>query len=203
VKRSLRLVAAAVALCFATAAQAQDYSAVAVAHNSVGQVKNIKISVSHGKVRVEPVGGPSYEILDTTKREGYFVVPGKKMCLVQPPDMALHNGAPYSVSPNPCEKITTPLDFAACKKVGTDKINGRATEKWQISQGDPKHPFVSTIWVDRSLDAVVKAQSARGTFEFQDLHIGPQPANLFVIPAGYATQKPTLAPRDTTPDKKG
>jgi hypothetical protein len=189
----LRLAATGVALCLATAAHAEDYSAVAVAHNSMGQTRTIKIFVSHGKVRVEPQGAPSYELLDTTKREGYFVVPSEKMYLVQPPDVALHNGAPYSVPMNPCEKISDKLNLATCKKLGADKINGRVTEKWQVSEGDAKQMFTTTIWVDRDLDAIVKSQSSKGLLEFQNLRIGPQAANLFVLPTGYAVEKPTLA----------
>jgi hypothetical protein len=198
----LRLAATSVALCLATAAHAEDYSAVAVAHNSMGQTRNIKIFVSHGKVRVEPQGAPSFELLDTAKREGYFVVPAQKMYLVQPPDVALHNGAPYSVSVNPCEKISDRLNLATCKKLGADRINGRVTEKWQVSEGDAKEMFTTTIWVDRGLDAIVKSQSSRGLLELQNLHIGPQPANLFVLPAGYAMQKPTLEePGGPSPSK--
>jgi hypothetical protein len=198
-----RLAAMAVAMCFVTAAQAQDYSAVAVAHNGTGQTRIIKIFASHGKVRVEPQGIPSYEILDTAKKEGYFIVPDKKVYLVQPPDMAQHNGAPYSVSPNPCEKISDRLNLATCKKLGSDKINGRVAEKWQVTAGDAKQLFTTTIWVDRDLNAVVKSQSSRGTLEFQNLRIGPQPASLFVLPTGYSAQKPTLSSPDARNPAKG
>jgi hypothetical protein len=110
--------------------------------------------------------------------------------------MALHNGAPYSVPANPCEKISDRVNLATCKKMGADKINGRVTEKWQVSEGDAKQLFATTIWVDRDLDAIVKSQSSRGTLELQNLRIGPQPANLFVLPVGYSMQKPTLGEPD-------
>jgi hypothetical protein len=38
------------------------------------------------------------------------------------------------------------------------------------------------------MDAIVKAQSPRGTFEMQNVHFGPQPASLFAVPAGYTTK---------------
>ncbi|HEY5046419.1 MAG TPA: hypothetical protein VII49_00175 [Rhizomicrobium sp.] len=187
--KSLQLAALAFVLSGATAAPAQDYSAEAVAHNMTGQSRTMKVFVSQGKIRVEPVGALSYEILDTAKQTGYFVIPGKKLAVLQPPAMVLQNGTSYSVGATPCSKVAPPPSPpATCKKLGMDKVNGRPAEKWQLTQGNLKQNFTSTVWVDRQLDAVVKAQSPRGTFALQNLHFGPQSANLFTVPAGFTTK---------------
>ena len=197
--KSLRWAAAAVALCVANAAHAVEFSADSVAHNSVGQTHVSKIYVSNGMVRVEPAGLTSYEILDTAKPAGYFIVPGKKLCVVQPLIMAAHNASAFNVGVTPCIKLMGTGGFATCKKLGADKVNGRPTEKWQLIQTGPGgtngmgQSFTSTVWIDRGLGAIVKAESVRGTLEYRNLHMGPQPASLFAIPAGYVKQ-PMPAP---------
>ncbi len=186
--KSVRLAAATVAIGMATAAQAVEYSAEGVAHNIQGQTRTTKIYVSNGKVRVEAQGGPSYEVIDTTKQTGFFVVPAKKLCVLQPAVMAAQNGAAYNVGMTPCIKIMATGGIVNCKKLGMDKLNGRPAEKWQLIQVVQGQSFSSTIWVDHGLGAIVKAQSVRGTFEFRNVHFAPQPASLFVMPTGYATK---------------
>lgn len=189
----LRLAAAAVAISAATAAQAVEYSAVSVAHNSMGQSRSKKIYFSNGLIRVELEGAPAYEVLDIKKQTGLFIVPGKKLSVVQPAVMAEQNIAAYSVGVSPCAKILATGGVVNCKKLGVDKLDGRPAEKWELIQVVQGQSYTSTVWVDRLLDAIVKAQSPRGTFEIQNVHFGPQPASLFSVPAGYTTQN--MGPR--------
>lgn len=200
----LRLAAVACAMCVATAAQALEYSAVSVAHNSMGQSRSRKIYFSNGKIRVETEGAPAYEVLDTAKRTGIFIVPAKKLCVVQPPVMAQQNIAAYSVGASPCTKIMATGGIVNCKKLGMDKLDGRPAEKWELIQVMEGQSYTSTVWVDRMLDAIVKAQSPRGTFEMQNIHFGPQLASLFVVPAGYTTTNmgPPVPPGPPAPPNK-
>lgn len=186
--KGLRFAAAAVAICVTTAAQAVEYSAVSVAHNSQGQSRSRKIYFSNGLIRVEMEGAPAYEILDAKKLTGSFIVPGKKLCVVQPAVMAQQNISAYSVGASPCSKIMATGGIVNCKRLGTDQLDGRPAEKWELIQVVQGQSYTSTVWVDRLLDAIVKAQSPRGTFEMQNVHIGPQPASLFAVPAGYTTK---------------
>jgi len=206
----LRWVVAAGALCLASTAQAIEFSAESVAHNSRGQTRMEKIFVSNGQVRVEPADAPSYELLDTVKKTGYFVVPTKKWAVVLPAVVAARNAAPYKVGANPCASLAGTGGFATCKKLGSDTVNGRPTEKWQVTQTGPGgtdglgESFTSTVWLDRGLDVIVKAVSARGTLAVQNLHMGPQPANLFALPAGYTMKNlqdvlPQQAPAQPAP----
>jgi hypothetical protein len=195
VKKSLPWAAAAVALSVSSATYAVDFSADSVAHNSTGQTRTIKVYSSNGKVRVEPVGADSYEILDTAKRAGYIIYPQKKLCRVQPQMMAIMNSAAYSVAANPCVKISLSGGLATCKRLADDKVNGRATERWEVTRVSPGGKnnmglsYTLTVWVDRGLGAIVKSQGPRGILEYQNLRIGPQSPNLFAVPAGYKTEQ--------------
>ena len=83
----------------------------------------------------------------------------------------------------------------SCNDMGAETINGRKAEKWEIRQsarlgGDLNEQIIlSRIWVDSKLHVWVKFESTVGdTFivsnELQDIQECPQPASLFVIPAG-------------------
>ncbi len=191
--KGLRSAAVAAVLIVSTAAQAADFSAETVARNSLGQTRTSKLYISNGKVRVEPQGAPSYELLDAKAKTGYFVFPAKKTYIVQPQRMAMYNAASFSIAATPCINLMATGGIITCKSLGPDKINGRVTEKWEVTQTGPgpKGPagpslsFTSTVWVDRGLNTIVKAQSARGSLQYQNLKLGPQPANLFALPAGF------------------
>lgn len=76
------------------------------------------------------------------------------------------------------------------KFLGKAKIGGRETEKWQVSftQGDKTQEGVE--YIDRSLNVVVRQEQAGGKVTaLSDIKVGPQPANLFEIPAGYRKQE--------------
>jgi hypothetical protein len=83
--------------------------------------------------------------------------------------------------------------------VGNEKINGRDTEKWEISMkrvgGQPR---VTHQWYDPELETNVREEQPGGfARELSNISIGAQPAELFVVPAGY---KEMTIPQ---PDKQG
>lgn len=138
-----------------------------------------------GQIRVEPVGAPSYEILNIAQSTGYFVVPGKKLIVQQSPTVAQMSVAPYNIGPDPCVTVSTKENPASCKKIGYDKLTGRPTEKWQMTQLVSGKSQTSTIWVDRPLHAIVRSQSGAGIFKLVNFHFGKQPAALFALPSGF------------------
>ena len=165
--------------------QAQEFSADAVAHNSRGNTMTMKVYVENKRIRVEPVGGPSYEIIDLDGPHGWFVKPSKKAYIVQDANSIKKNSAAYVVASNPCDNVSTPEAPAKCVKVGTDKVNNRDTEKWTITQTFMGQTGTSTVWVDRGIHSLVKSSSKFGNFELTNLKFGPQPDTLFALPAGY------------------
>ncbi len=71
--------------------------------------------------------------------------------------------------------------------VGKEKINGRATEKWEISiQRIGRQSRVSHQWFDPELNTILRDEQAGGyKRELSNIIIGPQPAELFSVPAGH------------------
>lgn len=173
------------ALVAASAAQAQEFSAQGIAHNNHGQVAQTKVFVENQNVRVEPVGGISYEILDTEKGVGYYIVPAKKIALKQNPEASKTNIDSYTIGNDVCAKISTKAIPATCTKLGVEAVNGRPADKWELVQDFHTSKLKSTIWVDRALRLIVRARSVAGSFDLVNIRLGKQPATLFVIPPDY------------------
>jgi hypothetical protein len=70
----------------------------------------------------------------------------------------------------------------SCHKVGNESVNGRSTVEYEgtNAKGDTSH-----FWIDPKLRFPVKWQGKSTSGELRDIQEGPQPANLFEIPAGY------------------
>jgi hypothetical protein len=200
--KHVRRVATALLLFLPTAARAVEYSADSVFHITPGHVKQgppttSKVNFSNGKVRVQPTGDLSYEIFDTAKPAGYLVIAGKKMIYAQGPNSARLSMIRYNIGPNPCTTPASLKQRVACTRLGTETINGRVTEKWQYILTDRRGKLPRTIWIDRSLNAVLKAlQGDKLSYELINIRFGPQPASLFVLPAGYKSkQLPDMKPK--------
>jgi hypothetical protein len=188
--KGLRCAVAVVFLCLPGAAHAVEYSADAVFHGNRGASGTNKIYISNGKIRVQPTGDPAYEIFDGAKKIDDIVVPAKKLIIAQGPKTAQLRGVRYSVGPDLCAKISTPAAPATCKKLGSELVNGRVAEKWQFNRTVHGRNLASTIWIDRSLDAIVKVlRDGKVSYELLNVHFAPQPASLFVIPAGFQTKQ--------------
>lgn len=71
--------------------------------------------------------------------------------------------------------------------VGNEKVNGRNTEKWEISmQRVGGQSQVIHQWYDPELDTNVREEQPGGyRRELNNIIIGAQPAELFSVPAGY------------------
>jgi hypothetical protein len=183
--KGLQCVMAVGLLCMPTAALALEFSADAVFHGGRGASGTNKVYVSNGKIRVQPVGDPAYEIFDEAKTIDYIIVPAKKLIIAEGPVTGRMRVVRYSVGPDLCAKVTTATSPATCTKLGLDKVNGRIVEKWQFSRIVRGYHRTNITWIDRSLNAVVKVlKDGRVSYELLNVHLGPQPASLFVIPAG-------------------
>ncbi|MBI4480781.1 MAG: DUF4412 domain-containing protein [Acidobacteria bacterium] len=142
-----------------------------------------KIYFSGGKMRMEmAMGGQSQVMItDPVKKAVYMVMPEQELY------MEMNANAPGPMKPpkveamdpaNPCssEGVT------ACKKLGTETVNGYASEKWEFTQERQKY----TAWIATKLRLPIKTVAADGTsVEFRNIVEGAQPANLFVVPADY------------------
>jgi Domain of unknown function (DUF4412) len=70
---------------------------------------------------------------------------------------------------------------ATCKKLGTETINGRTCDKWEMT--DPK--LKGTLWIDQKLHFIIKTDSQGIISEFTNIKEGAQDPSLFKIPADY------------------
>ena len=81
---------------------------------------------------------------------------------------------------NPC--ATRP--DVTCKKLGTETVNGRTTDKWEFN--DKKTNATTTTWIDQKLVFPIKSVNSDGTsVEFSNIKEGAPAAALFEVPAGY------------------
>jgi hypothetical protein len=78
------------------------------------------------------------------------------------------------------EKMTRSL-------VGSETLAGRDTEKWKIELTRPDGQTVSTFeWYDPELEIAIKQEFPGGMVsELKNIRVGPQPDELFGVPAGY------------------
>jgi hypothetical protein len=82
------------------------------------------------------------------------------------------------------------------KLVGTEQLDGRAVEKWEVTSTAPNQPPVTAAqWYDPELKQAVREEFPGGyVSELKNIKVGPQPDDLFAPPAGY-----TLKPMPTPP----
>jgi hypothetical protein len=179
-----------VACAFAVAARAQEFSATGVARDTTGHVVKSKIYMSAGKVRLDPqeivsANEQAYGILDLAQRTSTVINPNLKTYIQQSPIQARQSLQFYATGAPPC-----PPAVATCKDDGPDTVNGRGSEKWEISQSMQGQTLLTRVWVDTKLHVWTKVEVMAGAAivmsnELQDIHEEPQPASLFVIPAGF------------------
>ncbi|MEA3276326.1 MAG: hypothetical protein U9Q81_13755 [Pseudomonadota bacterium] len=73
------------------------------------------------------------------------------------------------------------------KLVGTETLDGREVEKWEVVATQPDKPAIKTFqWYDPELELAVRQEFPGGfVSELTNLRVGEQPDHLFSIPAGY------------------
>lgn len=118
-----------------------------------------RMFVGASQLRFEQLSGqPSVMIADIAARKGYRLIPDSKqyMELPLPPQMTTPGvGAPQ----DPCAA----LPGFNCVKQGEESINGRVTEKWEISGNHPRQGRVSSVqWIDKERRIPVKHQMPNG-----------------------------------------
>lgn len=73
------------------------------------------------------------------------------------------------------------------KMLGEETIDGRAVEKWEMITNAPNQQPTSTFqWYDPQLELAVREEFPGGyVSKLEDISVGPQPDDLFSVPAGY------------------
>lgn len=131
-----------------------------------------------------PMGGKKMSIIvDTPAKKMYMVMTEQHMYM----EFSTDQDSPMTHLPNmqailksgsnPCAA----RDGATCKKVGTESIDGRSCDKWEMTEKDGK---VETFWMDQKLHFPIKMISGDITTIYTNIKEGPQDASLFKVPAG-------------------
>ena len=148
-----------------------------------GGTMNGKMYVGGTKVRMElGMGGMSQiMIVDISKKIVYTLMPDQKMYMEMPTDSPGSMRAPKMNPMDPANPCTT-AGVTVCKRLGTETVNGYPAEKWELKIDGQQ----MTAWIGTKLRLPIKTQGTDGsTMEFRNIVEGAQPANLFVVPAGY------------------
>jgi hypothetical protein len=69
-----------------------------------------------------------------------------------------------------------------CKKVGTESIDGRPCDKWELTEKSGK---IQTYWMDQRLHFPLKVISRDITTVYTNIKEGPQDPSLFKVPSDY------------------
>ncbi len=146
-----------------------------------------KVYVDQQAMRMDMNGeGPREAIIITTfaTKTVDILMPQQHMYMEhKADDNAMRRGPntsdvhPYDPK-NPCASDPN----TTCKDLGSETVNGRSTEHWQMTHKDGN---VSDVWIDDSLHFPIKSVSGGTTWQLTNIKEGPQDASLFQIPAGY------------------
>jgi hypothetical protein len=71
--------------------------------------------------------------------------------------------------------------------LGQETIDGRRVEKWEVTMTAPnQQPSRTFQWYDPELELAVREEFPGGyVSELKNIRVGPQPDDLFSVPAGY------------------
>ncbi len=155
--------------------------------NPVNRDMSGKIYVGQGAMRMDMTGEGAHQadIITTFATSTVdIIMPQQKIYMEHKADQnAMRRGPntsdvhPYDPK-NPCasEAGTT------CKNLGTETVNGRNADHWQITHKDGN---ISNVWIDNSLHFPIKTISEGTTWQLTNIQEGPQDPSLFQVPAGY------------------
>jgi hypothetical protein len=131
-----------------------------------------------------PFGGNVSMIIDGSTHINYMLLPAQRMYMQIEATGArdaqgLRNLESLSRGGDPCAGNSG----SSCKKVGTETVNGRSCDKWEMTD---KSSHKTIVWIDQKLTAAIRLQEHDGTLtNFTNIKEGAQDASLFVVPPGY------------------
>lgn len=149
-----------------------------------------KMYMGSGKMRMDMTteGGRMSMISDGAKKVGYMLMHDQKMYMEMSADgrgMGPMGRGPKM--PDVKQYGDTPCagrSGVTCTKVGSEMMNGRMCDKWQIASANKSE--AGTVWVDQKTRMPIKSVMGDGTtWELTNFKEGPQDASLFVPPSDY------------------
>jgi hypothetical protein len=191
--------AASLLLCLALSTSAfafqgpQPFSADSTTTSTNGNLNmSGKIYVSMPSLRMDidnassgksAMGGKMSMIVNTSNNTNYMLMHDQHMYMEFPanadgPGQRMPKFQDFMKGNDPCAGNPG----ATCKKAGTETVNGRSCDKWEMTDKSGK---AETIWMDQKLHFPIKVINGNITTQHTNVKEGPQDASLFKVPAGY------------------
>jgi outer membrane lipoprotein-sorting protein len=137
-----------------------------------------------GQRQAGPFGGKMSMIMDANAKMAYVLLHAQQMYMEMPLDqnnpMLQRMPRLQSLSSDPCS--VGDKGDATCKKLGTETLNGRTCDKWEVTEKSGKK---ETLWIDQKIHFPIKSTDGQVTSEFTNIKEGSPDASLFVLPSGY------------------
>ena len=177
-----------VLLLFPLAMAAQEFSAETVAFDPAGKPLSGKLYVGHGKVRADSAEG-TIMLMDLGAKTARIYDPRYKVYLERPD----RTTSLLLVANDPCQKDPdrkSAVD-ATCRVVGQETVNGRSTNKTELTMTIGGQTQTMHVWFDPKLHILVRYEmNGKIISELRNIQEGPQPASLFEPPTGYRNGLP-------------
>lgn len=129
--------------------------------------------------------GQMYNIMDVESQTTDMVMPEQKMYMEMkgmggrgPAASAMKNLRSYDPN-DPCKTFAD----HTCKNVGSDTVDGRACDKWEMT--DKQSGETTTACIDKKLLFPLRMESKDTTIEFTHVKEGMPDASLFTVPSDY------------------
>jgi hypothetical protein len=175
--------------------QPHQFSADLVYANPSGEVtaSSGKLNVADRKIRIEtPDLAIGFFIVRIDAAAAYFIKPSQRVFMDAKQASELTQLLVPVDPDNPCRQWQAMAQIAGvtdqgtawrCERIGDESIAGRRTIKYR-GMSPRKEPYL--IWIDPRIDFVVRLKADGGSaIEVANIQEGPQPAQLFEIPADY------------------
>jgi hypothetical protein len=162
----------------------QEFSATLVRTFPRGPAgkRTARLFVGSTGMRLEDPQGLTY-IYDARAGRTWILFPGRKQFVETKGPGPLADLLPKPGG-NPCAGIAD--RNVTCRKTGSERVNGRLADRWELQfrVGDKK--LVAFRWVDRQLGVPVRVVTYEGAkVDLTDVRVARQPGSLFRIPPDY------------------
>ncbi|MDR7400445.1 MAG: hypothetical protein QN144_14210 [Armatimonadota bacterium] len=144
-----------------------------------GTLRRVRVHATPRLIRLERGGGEAVVIYDSQADRARVLFPVRREYTEVPGPSEAAEFLPVPAA-GPCP-VRRPAG-ARCRQAGTDRVAGRPAVKWEVGTAALTHH----VWVDRELGLVLRKRvQGRDTVLARRVTVGPQPAELFRVPAGY------------------
>lgn len=169
----------------------KDFSSeIVLTDPASGKSTSMTLNVSQaGRARMALGAEGPIVLVDQSKRQMLLLMSETKSYIDQSP--AAGQGAKWpgtNFLENACQRGAT------CKSLGTEKINGRDTDKWEVPlpQGG-----TAIHWIDREIGMAIRVEGpGSGRMEMINIKVESQAKGLFELPAGYKKMQAPSKPAE-------